>query len=256
MMLEVNALNLSVEQKKIIQEVNFSLEKGEFVALIGPNGSGKSSVIKVISRIITKHTGQVVLMGKLHEKYKAKEFAKKIATMFQHNQAPEGLTVYDIIAYGRTPHKSMFSSLTSEDHEVIEKYICAAGLTSLKDKKLDNLSGGELQRVYLIACLVQEPAILILDEPTNHLDILHQYRLLSLIKEQSVTNNISVICVIHDINQAIKYADRLLIMKDGCLRYNGHAKDIITEELIMEIYGINSKVYKDENGIHVDFMYA
>lgn len=255
-LLQINDITLEIENRKILKGIDFHVDKGEFISLIGPNGSGKSTIIKVISRLIKNNGGKVLVLGKAHDTYKNKEFSKIISTMFQHNAISSEITVYDIISYGRSPHKGLFKSLNEEDKDLIDKFMCVAGLNGLKDKRLSSLSGGELQRVYLISCLVQEPDVLILDEPTNHLDILHQYRLLSLIKEQSVAHNISVICVLHDINQAIKYSDRLLILKDGEIKHDGKAMDIITEEVILDVYGINSKIYKDENGMHVDFFYA
>jgi len=254
-MLRINDLELTIDNKQIFKDVNFEVNQGEFVALIGPNGSGKSSIIKVISRLANTFTGKVSVLGKEFTDYKIKDYSKILSTMAQHQATTQDLSVFDRVAYGRFPHLGLFSSLNKNDIAIIEQAIKDCELEHLRDSKLTNLSGGELQRVFLAACLAQEPELLILDEPTNHLDVLHQYKLLSLVRNQSINKNLTVLCVLHDINQAIKFSDRLCIMKDGQLLHNGQAKDIITEETILDVFGIQSKIYHEQEGIHVDFIY-
>ncbi len=252
-MIKVDNIKINIENKTIINGVDIVVEKGEFVSLIGPNGSGKSTLIKAITSIIPFNEGKVIIVDKNLSEYKDKELAKIVSTMAQHGNVVESLTVNDIVTYGRSPYKSIFSPLNDEDRAIINESLKVTDVYELKDRDISTLSGGELQRVFLASCLAQKPDVLILDEPTNHLDVMHQYKLLNLIKKYAIENNLTVLCVLHDINQAIKYADKICVLKNGEVKAFGKADEVITEKLMSQIFEIDCTIYNGEKGIHIDF---
>lgn len=253
-MLKTESVSVKIEDKFIVENISFNASKAEFISLIGPNGSGKSTIIKAISKLLPVENGKILLMDKEIGNYKAKAYAQVLSTMCQHGKAVEELTVYDMVAYGRIPYKNLFTPLSDKDNEIINQVLELVELSHFKDRSVGNLSGGEFQRVYLASCLAQEPEVLILDEPTNHLDIRHQYKILSLVKKYAKEKGLTVVCVLHDINQAIKFSDRVIIMKNGSIQHCGTPEEVITEDIISYIYGIKIKLHYDEHGMHIDFL--
>ncbi len=254
-MIDIESIKINIGSKTIIDNIDLKVSKGEFISLIGPNGSGKSTIIKGITKKVSLESGKVLVVGKEISEYKSKEFAKILATMEQHSKAFDDLTVKDIVTYGRSPYKNIFSPFNAEDEKIINECLEITDIFDLKDREISTLSGGEMQRVFLAQCLAQKPDILILDEPTNHLDVMHQYRLLSLVKKYALENNLTVICVLHDINQAIKYADKVCVLKNGVIKAFGTPEEVIVEDLVKEIFEIDCIIYNNENGIHIDFYY-
>ncbi len=253
-MIKVENIEIDINGNKIIKGIDFSVNRGEFISLIGPNGSGKSTLIKGITGKIAHNKGKVLIVDKNLSDYKSKELAKILSTMEQHGKGADTLTAYDIISYGRSPYKNIFSPINDEDKKIISDAMIATDTEGLKDRILTTLSGGEMQRVFLASCLAQMPDILILDEPTNHLDVMHQFKLLSLVKSYAKEKGLTVVCVLHDINQAIKYADKIAVLKDGVIRNFG-TDEIITEELVKNIFEIDCEIYRNDRGVHIDFYY-
>ncbi len=253
-MIRAENIEIEIGGNKIIRGIDFSVNKGEFISLIGPNGSGKSTFIKGVTRKIPYNKGKVLIVDKNVNDYKPKELAKILSTMEQHGKGVDTLTALDIISYGRSPYKSIFSPINDEDKKIINDAMIATDTVSLKDRMVSTLSGGEMQRVFLASCLAQMPDILILDEPTNHLDVMHQFKLLSLVKTYAKEHGLTVVCVLHDINQAIKYADKIAVLKDGVIRSYG-TNEIITKELVRDIFDIDCEIYRNERGVHIEFFY-
>lgn len=253
-MISLDNITVLINGTTIIKNIGFHIKKGEFFALIGPNGSGKSTIVKTLSRELEIRSGTIALEGKSIRNYTGREYAKKIATMSQHHAAIEGLSVYDRVAYGRIPYIGLFGYLSGHDHDVIEKAIKETDLWDLRDRMLTTLSGGEMQRVHLASCFAQEPDILILDEPTNHLDVKHQFNILSMVKRMTQKKDITVICVLHDINQAIKFADRVAMMKQGKVKYLGKPDQVILAETLGDLYDIDAKVHQIDKTKWVEFL--
>lgn len=252
-MYKVHGLSVNIGNKKILENVNFEIEKGTFVSIIGGNGSGKSTIIKTLTKFINTKN-MIEYQGEKLEDINNSEYFKKVALLSQFNTMDETIKVRDFIKYGRYPFKSIFSNFTAEDKEIVDKYIKRLNLEEFEHKMIGDLSGGEKQRVYLAQKLVQEPEVLILDEPTNHLDVKYQYMILSLIKEFQLEKGLTVICVLHELNQALKYSDKLVILNYGKLYNTGTVRECLKEDMVREVFGVNVKIWDTDEGYHVDYL--
>jgi len=226
--------------------VTSSLEKGKITTIIGPNGCGKSTLLSIISRNHTASHGKVRLENKDILEYKAKEFARKIAIVYQTNITPHQLTVEKLVSYGRLPHQNLLSRTVEEDQAAIDWAIDCTNLHSIRDRHLEQLSGGQRQRVWIAMALAQKSEILCLDEPTTYLDIYYQIELLELIKKLNNEYSLTIVMVLHDMNQAIKYSDHIILMKDGKVLTEGVPTDVMTKENIKEVYGVDVLVETNE----------
>lgn len=253
MMIKIRKLSYTVDGKKILKNLKMDFNKGKFYTIIGPNGSGKSSVIKAIANQID-YKGSIKVFGQNRKTIKASEFAKRVALMMQFNHPINHITVKEMVSYGRYPYKSVFSKMNESDEVIVEKAIRLCSLEKIKNQELSTLSGGEKQRVFLATCLAQEPEVLILDEPTNHLDVKYQYELLNVVKKLNKETGLTVICVLHDLNQAIKYGDFMYVMSEGSIVDEGAPQDIVNRKIIKEVFEIDTIIHKDKNGMHVDYI--
>ncbi|EEL20964.1 Ferrichrome transport ATP-binding protein fhuC [Bacillus cereus Rock1-3] len=200
-----------------------------------------------MSRNHAPSSGEVILDGKAISEYKPKEFARKLAVVHQQNEAPADITVENLISFGRMPYKNIFSPQTDEDREAIERALVCTNLQSKRDKPIYALSGGERQRVWIAMTLAQNTPMLFLDEPTTYLDIYYQIEILELVKELNEVYGLTIVMVLHDINQAIRYSDHIIVMKDGEIVTKGNPNDVITEEMVKAIYGVDVVVKQDED---------
>ncbi|HGO9422646.1 MULTISPECIES: ABC transporter ATP-binding protein [Bacillus cereus group] len=230
-----------------LKSVSSEIEIGKITTIIGPNGCGKSTLLSVMSRNHTPSSGEVILDGKAISEYKPKEFARKLAVVHQQNEAPADITVEKLISFGRMPYKNIFSPQTDEDREAIERALVCTNLQSKRDKPIYALSGGERQRVWIAMTLAQNTPMLFLDEPTTYLDIYYQLEILELVKELNEVHGLTIVMVLHDINQAIRYSDHIIVMKDGEIITKGNPNDVITEEMVKAIYGVDVIVKQDED---------
>ncbi|PFT65627.1 iron ABC transporter ATP-binding protein [Bacillus cereus] len=230
-----------------LKSVSSEIEIGKITTIIGPNGCGKSTLLSVMSRNHAPSSGEVILDGKAISEYKPKEFARKLAVVHQQNEAPADITVEKLISFGRMPYKNIFSPQTDEDREAIERALVCTNLQSKRDKSIYALSGGERQRVWIAMTLAQNTPMLFLDEPTTYLDIYYQLEILELVKELNEVHGLTIVMVLHDINQAIRYSDHIIVMKDGEIITKGNPNDVITEEMIKAIYGVDVIVKQDED---------
>lgn len=254
MVFNVENVNLEIEGNKILSSVNAKFEEHKFNAIIGPNGCGKSSLIKLFAKINKQNSGKILFFGEEIEKVKRKDFARRVSFFFQFNDATTDITVKQMVAYGRSAHKKLYQSLDDNDFAIIEDAIEKCDLTNFVDRQMGSLSGGERQRVYLALTLAQEPEIIVLDEPTNHLDIKYQFQLLSLVRGIMDEKNLTIICILHDFNQVLKYADNTLILKAGEVYASGITHQVITAKSVKEVFGIDSIIHSDGNGYHIDFI--
>jgi len=245
MMLAAKNLKVGYDERVIIEDLNLKFGKGEVAAIIGPNGCGKSTLLKTLSRMILPMQGEVCLEGENIKNIKRKELSQKLCLLSQFNQAPEDITVEQLVYYGRIPHKKWYEMRTKEDDELVNWAVEETGLIQYKDTPIGALSGGERQRAYIAQALCRKPDILLLDEPTTHLDISYQLELMELIREINEKLNITIVMVLHDLNQASRYSDRLVMMKDGAIIVDGRPKEVITQEMMCQVYGVKCEIDHD-----------
>lgn len=230
-----------------LHNVNSKIKKGEITTIMGPNGSGKSTLLGIMTNNYQPQEGQIILDGKMIHKYKPKELAKILGVVHQKNIAPTDMTVEKLVYYGRLPYKNMFSSDSEEDEKMVEWALKCTGLYEKKHMTIDTLSGGQQQRVWIAMALAQDTPLLFLDEPTSNLDIYFQYEILELVKQLREDHGLTIVMVLHDINQAIQYSDTIIAMKDGKIVAEGNPKEIVTKQLIHEVYGVQVVVKEDED---------
>lgn len=238
-MLEINNLDVSINKTDIITDLSLSMATHSFVGVIGANGSGKSTLLKTIYKSIKPKSGTIIYQDMDLVKASEKKMAQKIGVVGQFNELSFDLTVHQMVLLGRTPHKKMLETDSKEDLALVEKALEQLGLSAYKNRSFLSLSGGEKQRVILARALTQEPELLILDEPTNHLDIRYQIEIMETVKQLEL----GVLAAIHDLEMAANYCDYLYAMKQGEIIASGKPQDLLTEELINEIYDIKCHLY-------------
>lgn len=234
------------KDKSFITKLNVEIEKGKITTILGPNGSGKSTLLSLFAGLNKPNSGDISINGKSIKSLKQKELAREIATVHQQNTVPSDITVKELVAYGRIPHKKYFQGNTEGDDEIIEWSIKRTGLENLKDKAVMGMSGGERQRAFIAMALAQKSEILFLDEPTTYLDIYHQVEILELVKELNEESKLTVVMVLHDINQAIKYSDNVIVMKSGQVISSGVANEVINMDLLNSVYKIGGFINEVE----------
>ncbi|MCK4649037.1 ABC transporter ATP-binding protein [bacterium] len=237
-MLELKKVTTGYDRKTILNDISFTLEKGDFLGIIGPNGSGKTTLLRVISKILKPWKGRVTLEGRGLDEIRHRELAKRMAVV------PQGMqelffsySVRDFILLGRTPYLGRFQLLESEeDLRVAREVMEETDTSGLEERNLEDLSGGERQRAVIAQALAQEPEILLLDEPTAHLDINHQVEILNLIKRLNQRKNLTVLMISHDLNLAAEYCEKLILLREGRVFQEGSPQDILTYKNIEEVY--------------------
>lgn len=237
---------VSYGEKNALNKANIKVNTGEIVTIIGPNGSGKSTLVKAISRCIKLQSGSVELNGKDISTMYSKEIAKKMAILPQVKTASSDITVETLVSYGRYPHLKFGKRLSRKDKDIIQWAMENTGLVELKDRDVVTLSGGERQRAWVAMALAQKPDILILDEPTTYLDISYQMEVLELVKELNNSLGITVIMVLHDLNQAARYSDRIYVLRKGEVYKEGSPKSIIDSQMLKDIFRIDAEIYEDK----------
>ena len=238
MRLQIEQLSFSYDDHPILEDIRLHVRRGEFVGILGPNGSGKSTVLKNLYRALKPDAGLLLLDGEDLLRMNNKKAATKLGVVGQEQEVPFDFKVADIVAMGRSPHKGLFDSDTQEDKAIVEAALQQTGLTDKSRRSYSNLSGGEKQRVLLARVLAQQTEFLIMDEPTNHLDIYYQLQMFDLIKSLKIT----VLSAIHDLNLAALYCDRLYVLRDGRLYTTGPPADVLTPEMIYNVYGVQADV--------------
>lgn len=227
--------------KVVVDDVTLALRPGETVGLLGPNGSGKSTLLRLLGGVLAPTAGIVTLDGRPLTELGRRATARRIATVEQHADTQTELTVRDVVALGRIPHRRAWTPPTTADTEAVTEALARTALTDRADQSWHTLSGGERQRTQIARALAQRPRELLLDEPTNHLDIQHQLELLELIADLPVTTVIAL----HDLNLAAMYCDRLLVLSDGRAVTEGTPAEVLTPALIERVYGVRAEVTQD-----------
>lgn len=225
-----------------LDQITIDIKQGEIVSLIGPNGSGKSTLLRVISRLLKPNSGAVYLGEKNIREMKANDVAKTLTMLPQMNNHQLDLTVRELVEFGRHPHSGKKMKLSKEDIEIVDWAIQVTGLTAMQHRLLPSMSGGERQRAWIAMTVAQHPKVLLLDEPTTYLDIAHQLEVMELVQELNKKYNMTVVMVLHDINQAAQYSDRLIVLKRGKLYYDGLPHCVLCKEMFESIFDIEADI--------------
>lgn len=252
MPLEVQNLSGGYTTIPIVENVNLELQTGEWLSLVGANGSGKSTFLKLLSRILSPLQGAVLLDGKMIHSQPANIVAQKLALLPQQQTIPTGLTVRQLVSLGRTPHQPWWQwELNSDDKEKVAIAIQKTKLENLSERPVENLSGGERQRAFLALALAQEPKVLLLDEPTTYLDINYQLQLLELLKELNQNQQLTIVTVLHELNLAARYSNRIALFKQGHLWDVGSPKSVLTPNAIAQVFNVDALIIDTPVGLQV-----
>lgn len=243
--LYTKGLDIAYESRTIVENLNLTVPTGKITALVGSNGSGKSTILKAMARLMKPKSGSVFLDGKSIHGQSTKEVAKHLAILPQNPVAPDGLTVGELVGYGRFPHQKGFGSLTKEDHGIIRWAVQVTALEEFFDRPVDQLSGGQRQRAWIAMALAQQTDILFLDEPTTFLDMGHQLEVLKLLQKLNEEEGRTIVMVVHDLNHASRYAHHMVAIKKGTVKRAGTPEEVMTPELLREVFGIEADIVPD-----------
>jgi iron complex transport system ATP-binding protein len=239
-------LSLSYHQRPVVHDASIALRRGEVAALIGPNGSGKSTLLRAMARLHRPGSGDVLLDdGTSALALSSKEFARRVTLLAQSRPTPAGVSVRDVVGYGRHPYRGRWRTDDPDGARAIEWAMAVTGTQQMADRPVDELSGGELQRVWLATCLAQDTGALLLDEPTTFLDLRYQVEILDLIRDLADQHQVAVGVVLHDLNQAAAVADRLVLLDQGRVRASGKPDEVLTAEHLSQTYGIRIDILTD-----------
>ena len=245
-MIKAKNLKVGYEQKIIIEDLSIDIEKGQVVSILGPNGSGKSTLLHMMSTYLKPKSGKIYLGDKDLGKLKQKEIAKYISCVYQENEAPDDITVRDLVSFGRNIYSNVKKEDKEENKRMIDFALKATGIEEIQDKKVVNLSGGQKQRAFIAMSLAQNTEVLLLDEPTTYLDIYHQIEILEVVKSLNEKYNITIVMVLHDLNQAINYSHNIVIMKNGNLIKQGKATEVLNEQTIKDVYNVSGYIHRED----------
>ena len=243
-MISTENLTIAYGNKIIIKDLNLTLKKGKITALIGPNGCGKSTLLKALARINKVSTGQVLLNNQPLSHYVDKQLAQKMSLLPQILITPEGITVKRLVEYGRTPYLSHWGKLEEQDKNIVNAAMQETQVSEFATQAVESLSGGQRQRAWIAMILAQDTDIIMLDEPTTYLDLSHQIELMKLMQAMKEKGK-TVIVVLHDLNQACRYSDHLVVMKEGTVVAEGEPETVFTTQLLREVFSLKATVIKD-----------
>lgn len=249
-MLALRAIDIQLKygNRSIIHGISLAIEQGKIYTILGPNGSGKSTLLKALSRNLKPSSGTIELEGENIYTIRAFDVAKRMALLHQKPQAPGDLSIRELVEHGRFPHRKFWSTDASADNLKIDWALDQTHLTNMQDKKLQDLSGGEGQRAWLAMALAQSSKLLLLDEPTTFLDICHQIEMLELVKRLNREHGLTVIMILHDINQAAKYSDEIIVVHNGRLHSVGEPSRVITKSMLNEVFGVEAVLKAGHQG--------
>lgn len=236
----------------ILDDIGFEPRGGETIGLLGPNGSGKSSLLRILAGIVTPDSGSVELEGVDIRTFRRRQIARRVAMVDQHSHTEVDISVLDVVRLGRIPHHGLLGGDAAQDDRAIERALLDTGMASKSGRLWHTLSGGERQRVQIARALAQQPSELLLDEPTNHLDIQHQLDILALVAELPVTSYIAL----HDLNLAAMFCDRIIVLHNGRIVAEGTPNDVITEDLVREVYSVRARVQTSADGDYPHVTYS
>ena len=243
--IQVRNLNFYYGKFHALKNINLDIAKNQVTAFIGPSGCGKSTLLRTLSRLMTPTHGHVYLDGEEIQRYASKEVARRIGLLAQNATTPSDISVQELVARGRYPHQPLFTRWRQEDEDAVQRAMQATGIVELANQSVDTLSGGQRQRAWIAMVLAQDTAIMLLDEPTTWLDISHQIDLLELLSELNRERGFTLAAVLHDLNQACRYATHLIALREGKIVAEGAPQEIVTAELIEAVYGLRCMIIDD-----------
>ncbi len=229
----------------IVDRLRLDVDPGSFVAIVGPNGCGKSTLLRAVARLLAPSAGAVLLDGRDLRERSPRELARELGLLPQSNTAPEGMRVGDLVARGRYPHRAAFAKWSRADESAVRAAMTATGVAELADRDVDTLSGGQRQRVWLAMALAQDTGTLLLDEPTTYLDLAHQIDMLELFRRVNREQGRTIVAVLHELNHAARYADRVVAMREGRVVVDGPPGEVLTEASVEEVFGLPCRVIDD-----------
>lgn len=244
-LLAAQDVTLAYDGVTVARDVSIAVPTGRVTVIIGPNACGKTTLLRALARLLAPKSGNVVLDGKDIRKYGTKEVARRLGLLPQAMTAPFGITVGDLVARGRFPHQELFRQWSVEDEEAVRAAMRLTRVAGLADREVDELSGGQRQRVWLAMVLAQETPLMLLDEPTTYLDIAHQLDVLELCRKLNREEGRTLVMVLHDLNQAARYADHLVVMKEGAVVATGAPADVLTVELLAHTFRLEARIVTD-----------
>ena len=244
--LRAEGLTLGYGDKPVVHALDLDIPDRSVTAIIGPNGCGKSTLLRAFGRLMKPMSGAALLDGIPIHQLPTRHVAERVGLLPQSPVAPEGLSVADLVARGRHPHQSWYRRWSADDEQAVALALRSTGTYELATRTLDELSGGQRQRAWIAMALAQETELLLLDEPTNHLDLAHQIEVLDLVRELHRDTGRTVVLVLHDLSLAARYADTLVMMKDGRIVAQGTPVEVLTEELLADAFGLRARVRQDE----------
>ncbi|MGP5260720.1 ABC transporter ATP-binding protein [Brachybacterium paraconglomeratum] len=242
--LVTDRVTLAYDRRVISEDLSLAVPDGSFTAVIGPNGCGKSTVLRALARALVPQTGSVLLDGRRIDQMRSKDVAREVGLLPQSSLAPDSIRVSDLVARGRAPHQSLLQQWSRADEEAVAEALAVTGTSELSGRMVDELSGGQRQRVWVAMLLAQSTPLMLLDEPTTFLDIAHQYELLELLRTLHGQGK-TIVAVLHDLAQAARYADHLVVMHQGRVHALGPPSEVITSELVEEVFGLRTLVVPD-----------
>jgi iron complex transport system ATP-binding protein len=243
--LQADHLHLSYGAAEIISDLSLALPSGEITAIVGANACGKSTLLKSMSRLLAPRSGSVILDGRAVHSMPAKQLARTLGLLPQTPIAPEGITVADLVGRGRHPHQGAFSRWSAADDLAVAEALDTTGTAELADRAVDELSGGQRQRVWIAMALAQQTDILLLDEPTTFLDVNHQVEVLDLLTELNARSGVTIVMVLHDLNLAARYCDRLVMLAGGTILAEGAPAEVLTEDNVYRVFGLENRIIAD-----------
>lgn len=248
--LEARDITASYGQHAVLSSLSLKIREGEVTALVGPNGSGKSTLLKTLARLLRPQSGSVWLDGQPIDRLSTAAVARRLAILPQTHTAPIGITVRELVEQGRYPHSGPLRMLRRQDHEAIDFALEATGMKSLAGRLLSQLSGGERQRAWIALTLAQSTPILLLDEPTTFLDIGHQLEILELVAGFNRSCGMTLVLVLHDLNHAARYANRMVVLKGGTIMADGKPADVLTPAMLADVFRVQADVVIDARASH------
>jgi iron complex transport system ATP-binding protein len=243
--LTVEGLTLGYHDRVVIESLDLVVPPGRITAIVGANACGKSTLLRSMSRLLAPRSGHVLLDGKEVHRLPAKQLARTLGLLPQSPTAPEGITVADLVGRGRNPHQRMFSRWSRQDDAAVAAALDATQTAALAERSVDELSGGQRQRVWIAMALAQQTDLLLLDEPTTFLDVSHQVEVLDLLTDLNRARGTTIVMVLHDLNLAARYADHLIALADRRLYAAGEPAEVLTEECVRAVFGLESRVIVD-----------
>lgn len=243
--LRTEGLTLAYDGRTVIEGLELEIPDGRITAIVGPNASGKSTLLRGLARLMRPEAGRVTLDGRDIRSYAPRDFARRVAVLPQQPVAPDGVLVAELVARGRHPHRSWFGGRSSDDDRIVAEVLEATGTAELADRSVSELSGGQRQRVWIAMALAQRADIVLLDEPTSFLDVSHQLELLDLLTDSNRARGTTVVMVLHELNLAARYADRLVVIEGGRVAAVGEPAEVMTVETMNAAFGLECVVAPD-----------